>query len=102
FYVVIVFHFIDVFVFFFSSKRRHTRSYGDWSSDVCSSDLFVAGKPAVRAHSRFGTDGRLPGDERQPAPLDPLGVLFEPLLHVRRSEERRVGKAWRSGWWRAV
>src|SRR5207248_3951941 len=29
----------------FSSRRRHTRSYGDWSSDVCSSDLicgFVA------------------------------------------------------------
>src|SRR6266705_5095625 len=25
--------------FFFSSSRRHTRSYGDWSSDVCSSDL---------------------------------------------------------------
>src|SRR5207248_11696153 len=23
----------------FSSRRRHTRSYGDWSSDVCSSDL---------------------------------------------------------------
>src|SRR6266516_5600087 len=27
------------FVFFFSSGRRHTISYGDWSSDVCSSDL---------------------------------------------------------------
>src|SRR5437867_10917913 len=27
------------FTFFFSSRRRHTRSYGDWSSDVCSSDL---------------------------------------------------------------
>src|SRR6266516_2364002 len=25
--------------FFFSSRRRHTRSYGDWSSYVCSSDL---------------------------------------------------------------
>src|SRR5574342_749564 len=25
--------------FFFSSRRRHTRSGGDWSSDVCSSDL---------------------------------------------------------------
>src|SRR5207248_8593578 len=25
--------------FFFSSSRRHTMSYGDWSSDVCSSDL---------------------------------------------------------------
>src|SRR5437764_12498196 len=28
-----------VFSFFFSSRRRHTRYIGDWSSDVCSSDL---------------------------------------------------------------
>src|ERR1017187_5122838 len=28
-----------VFFFFFSSRRRHTRYIGDWSSDVCSSDL---------------------------------------------------------------
>src|SRR5256885_11689682 len=28
-----------VFIFFFSSRRRHTRLQGDWSSDVCSSDL---------------------------------------------------------------
>src|SRR5437763_3285643 len=27
------------FIFFFSSRRRHTRYIGDWSSDVCSSDL---------------------------------------------------------------
>src|SRR5256886_11045391 len=30
-----------VFWFFFSSRRRHTRFDCDWSSDVCSSDLFV-------------------------------------------------------------
>src|SRR5205807_7327320 len=31
---------LDVYVFFFfSSRRRHTRLQGDWSSDVCSSDL---------------------------------------------------------------
>src|SRR5699024_11455022 len=29
-------------VFVFSSRRRHTRSNRDWSSDVCSSDLMVA------------------------------------------------------------
>src|ERR1039457_7438384 len=29
------------FFFFFSSRRRHTRLQGDWSSDVCSSDLIV-------------------------------------------------------------
>src|SRR5256885_2668890 len=28
-----------VMFFFFSSRRRHTRLQGDWSSDVCSSDL---------------------------------------------------------------
>src|SRR5699024_6354078 len=28
--------------FFFSSRRRHTRSKRDWSSDVCSSDLTIA------------------------------------------------------------
>src|SRR5438132_12157071 len=31
------------FFFFFSSRRRHTRSLCDWSSDVCSSDLFETG-----------------------------------------------------------
>src|SRR5690348_14576646 len=28
-----------IYYFFFSSRRRHTRWTGDWSSDVCSSDL---------------------------------------------------------------
>src|SRR5437879_10123203 len=28
------------YFFFFSSRRRHTRYIGDWSSDVCSSDLY--------------------------------------------------------------
>src|SRR6266403_5166348 len=31
---------ILVVFFFFSSRRRHTRSLRDWSSDVCSSDLW--------------------------------------------------------------
>src|SRR6266850_7781110 len=30
---------VIIFFFFFSSRRRHTRLQGDWSSDVCSSDL---------------------------------------------------------------
>src|SRR5205807_5321167 len=33
---------IFFYFFFFSSRRRHTRLQGDWSSDVCSSDLFAA------------------------------------------------------------
>src|SRR5215467_4801701 len=35
-----------MFFFFFSSRRRHTRLQGDWSSDVCSSDLDLVG-PAL-------------------------------------------------------
>src|SRR5215469_2199643 len=34
--------FRNLFIFFFSSRRRHTRSLRDWSSDVCSSDLATA------------------------------------------------------------
>src|SRR2546430_10785820 len=33
------------FIFFFSSRRRHTRFDCDWSSDVCSSDLIFGGIP---------------------------------------------------------
>src|SRR5256885_13091970 len=37
--------------FFFSSRRRHTRLQGDWSSDVCSSDyLVVLGRGELGAH----------------------------------------------------
>src|ERR1022692_855551 len=32
-------YYIIFYFFFFSSRRRHTRLQGDWSSDVCSSDL---------------------------------------------------------------
>src|SRR3989440_12658128 len=34
---------LSLLFFFFSSRRRHTRSDRDWSSDVCSSDLGSAG-----------------------------------------------------------
>src|SRR6266496_5320358 len=36
-------------IFFFSSRRRHTRSLRDWSSDVCSSDLATGHAAAQRA-----------------------------------------------------
>src|SRR5258707_11870287 len=35
-----------VVFFFFSSRRRHTRYWRDWSSDVCSSDLSLPCSPA--------------------------------------------------------
>src|SRR5437762_5322895 len=36
--------------FFFSSRRRHTRYIGDWSSDVCSSDLDRASGHSGKEH----------------------------------------------------
>src|SRR5690348_18494820 len=87
-------------LFLFSSRRRHTRWTGDWSSDVCSSDL--------------GGGGRLEVARRVQAeqPEEPLQVLGQLLVGQRegggegtpvdrqlgqppigaRSEERRVGK----------
>src|SRR2546430_17410039 len=55
--------------FFFSSRRRHTRFDCDWSSDVCSSDLFRADRmrQIVRALALDGFDafdtGRRPSVE---------------------------------------
>src|SRR5204863_6020096 len=62
--------------FFFSSRRRHTRSLRDWSSDVCSSDLLDIDRHKVAS----------------------LGVSFDDLNKTLgiRSEERRVGKECRS------
>src|SRR5437879_6852096 len=56
------------FCFFFSSRRRHTRYIGDWSSDVCSSDLAIRDSPARTgrdpcARSGAASRGRL-FDER--------------------------------------
>src|SRR2546422_4388220 len=62
---------IDVVVFFFSSRRRHTRCSRDWSSDVCSSDLFVRRQCADLFFSQSpalsGSAGRL-GRPRSSSP----------------------------------
>src|SRR5207249_9280324 len=69
--------------FFFSSRRRHTRSKRDWSSDVCSSDLPPGAAPhparargrarrAARRHSRAGSfEGRASSKEEEAAPPPP-------------------------------
>src|SRR5437763_11717838 len=44
--------FFKSYFFFFSSRRRHTRYIGDWSSDVCSSDL--AALRRRESHRRLG------------------------------------------------
>src|SRR5436190_8708994 len=47
-------------LFFFSSRRRHTRSLCDWSSDVCSSDLTVRIRPSENgALAVFDMEGTL-------------------------------------------
>src|SRR5690348_18135774 len=66
--------------FFFSSMRRHTRWTGDWSSDVCSSDLldnaswvnvrlnrtlYVNGKPAVQFNLSLTQDALSSGNEQK-------------------------------------
>src|SRR3712207_4456464 len=45
----------SVCIFFFSSRRRHTRYWRDWSSDVCSSDL--PGSPAGDYSPDWSPDG---------------------------------------------
>src|SRR5256885_9522908 len=51
------------YFFFFSSRRRHTRLQGDWSSDVCSSDLRRSGGRRVHALSQGPFLGR--GQDRK-------------------------------------
>src|SRR2546430_10030530 len=93
----------SVFFFFFSSRRRHTRFDCDWSSDVCSSDLYlsdslkgsfppedaVIGLQLVHKEKRFFYAPSIPG----------LGEDWQRSVDESdRSEERRVGKECRSRW----
>src|SRR5688572_31869738 len=89
-----VFYFIYFFFFFFSSRRRHTRFDCDWSSDVCSSDLFTQG--AFKWLASTTTLERLPAGGTRLT----HNVRIEPrnFLGKLRSEERRVGKECRSRW----
>src|SRR5690554_7011580 len=93
-------------LFFFSSRRRHTRCGRDWSSDVCSSDLDVAnggGTDLTASDSLVGTPRymspeQIRGHEMGPASdIYSLGLVVYELL-MGRSEERRVGKECRSRW----
>src|SRR5690606_41133853 len=95
-------HFFLFFFFFFSSRRRHTRFSRDWSSDVCSSDLpggrlspsdpMLKSQPAicsaVAGAPRFGSASS--------GAMSSSAGAFEGSIAKPRSEERRVGKEWRS------
>src|SRR5262245_62370478 len=90
------------FVFFFSSRRRHTRCLSDWSSDVCSSDLFdtrafvnVGGTilEYVTAYGKNWTwNNTVPTDQGSDLATSPRYAE----ACGGRSEERRVGKECRS------
>src|SRR5258705_12032633 len=74
-------------MFFFSSRRRHTRCLSDWSSDVCSSDLSTP-PPTSR-----GVEG-----ETLACGSGAMSVAVWSVAGGGRSEERRVGKECRSRW----
>src|SRR3712207_7001333 len=96
-----------VFIFF-SSRRRHTRYWRDWSSDVCSSDLSDLRADLDRLSITALAEALL----EKTGYLDMLRVQntlesqarienIEEFLSVTksfRSEERRVGKECRSRW----
>src|SRR5207248_8844079 len=92
-------------------RRRHTRSYGDWSSDVCSSDLetlFATNAESPAAFTELSlpamTIGKLVTDTDPASPNEllltvegssqPSPWTLEPNIfsEAGRSEERRVGK----------
>src|SRR5437762_5743490 len=85
-------------LFFFSSRRRHTRYIGDWSSDVCSSDLQTMTQSSPAAGGR-PFSGWQPGTSSLwQAFVRGVGRV-EVLERYGRSEERRVGKECRCRLW---
>src|SRR2546430_5027459 len=93
------------FFFFFSSRRRHTRFDCDWSSDVCSSDLppaYIAGRTfSLRTQEKLALDSlreqlAVAGYQSVTQVVATGEFCFRGGLI--RSEERRVGKEWRSRW----
>src|SRR2546430_9190563 len=91
-------------VFFFSSRRRHTRFDCDWSSDVCSSDLFctsIVGTGSILAlklDSLNAPSGwrRGPAFTWWPSMSGKLATAGFGSTCAPGSGERRVGKEWRS------
>src|SRR5256886_8574953 len=93
-------------IFFFSSRRRHTRFDCDWSSDVCSSDLHlreelsrVLAEDYIRtARAKGAPVWRHAFKEGFLIPVTEIVSAKIPFLLGGRSEERRVGKECRSRW----
>src|SRR5256885_9473042 len=96
---------VGLIYFFFSSRRRHTRLQGDWSSDVCSSDL--AARPRARQRSRPRSERKKvrTAAKKKAATRNPWRCVVQRRSPAKaawprpkRSEERRVGKEGRSRW----
>src|SRR5437879_7638346 len=80
--------------FFFSSRRRHTRYIGDWSSDVCSSDLLAIFLGVVEHEEQRAVGSILLSDGALLLVFNNAEEDREDLSLAlsKRSEERRVGK----------
>src|SRR5690606_40263990 len=80
-----------VFVFFFSSRRRHTRFSRDWSSDVCSSDLIVQfafeEKNYHKVFARYFASNPASGRVLQKIGMQQEGVLRDHVLKENRFED---------------
>src|SRR5256885_11943532 len=94
-------------MFFFSSRRRHTRLQGDWSSDVCSSDLSDRStesmKQAIEETERRRKKQLEYNKRHMIIPKTIVKAVPESATKEIndvgvRSEERRVGKECRSRW----
>src|SRR2546430_11961629 len=96
---------VCVGLFFFSSRRRHTRFDCDWSSDVCSSDLDrglgLGHEPLLPLHPEEevgAEEDAVDADDDEVAQLLVVRLDEVRLDQDLRSEERRVGKECRSRW----
>src|SRR5258707_11771523 len=91
-----------VFFFFFSSRRRHTRYWRDWSSDVCSSDLDeierISKINALTGETITTLDTAAIYPAKHFVTQRPTIERAVKLIREERSEERRVGKECRSRW----
>src|SRR5206468_6088791 len=90
-----------MYLFFFSSRRRHTRSDRDWSSDVCSSDLASVQPLVPLGYQRLDRRGNhelknLSYHAWRTACKSTTGPNAIKAFYHQRSEERRVGKECRS------
>src|SRR5256885_5064615 len=87
-------------LFFFSSRRRHTRLQGDWSSDVCSSDLTKGILILIRFLKENTILTQLNITSMSGLSESTFACMQKDQANIFyiRSEERRVGKECRSRW----